>query len=171
MSPTSSSLPVTVSTRWISTLFLNTTWTRNANGVLEALEDKTGEINVSVFTRQYEQFGKNIHDGDVLAFTGNVVAEEKISNTSSSEEGGEEIVMKFFANGIRKIKKAAKAYYLPVRSFYGFLARDEKEFRRRYEEAGGHPLMVFDELTGTIRKMMYCVSDDALHFEKMQEYC
>ena len=124
------------------------------------LEDKTGEIDVCVFTRQYEAFGKNLSDGDVLAFTGNVQTEER----------NDETVMKFFANGIRKIRKAAKAYYLPVSSFYAFLANEGTDFKKRYMEAGGHPLLIFDESTGSIRKMSYCVSDEALRYNGVSEY-
>ena len=123
------------------------------------LEDKTGEIEVCVFTRQYERLHSLIYEGAVVIIEGNAQIEERNGQST----------IKFFAEKMTPAKKRAKAFVMNVPSFYRFVLEDEKGFKAKYFDKNGHPFRVYDGLTGQVRIMKYRVSDEAIKLENVNE--
>ena len=128
------------------------------------LEDRTGEMEVCVFTKQYERLKDRLLEGAVVLLDGNVQAEERFSG--NADERNDNIVYKFYVENVRPAKKKENAVYLST-SFYRFCL-NEADFRWKYEDVNGRPFYIYDTLTGRLRKMTYNVSDKVMERPDIQ---
>lgn len=115
-----------------------------------SIEDRSGSIDVAVFTRAFQKIGSIIENGKVLKLTGNCIVEEK-------EDG--EFETKFFAENAEAVSEKKASIMLPVKSFEEFKKNIEKDFMDEYEDKDGFKLLIFDESKDKIIPMPYKISE------------
>ena len=119
------------------------------------LEDKSGSIEVSVFTNQYTRCAKYLKEGKVVVVNGKIVEEE----TSMTDENGLPIkVRKFIADSMTAAKPDRRAM-ITVSSYAVFHVSEEEDFRKRHETEDGYRFLIYDQTLDQIRPMKYRVDE------------
>ena len=119
------------------------------------LEDKTGSVEVAVFTKQYLACAKHLKDGNVVSVKGH--AYEEVSPILG-EDGQPLTALKFYADTLTEPKPAKRAT-LVVSSYALFHVTEEEAFRKKYEDPDGHRLILYDQAMDAMREMKYRVSE------------
>ena len=121
------------------------------------LEDKTGSIDVSVFTTAYDKYGSMIVDGKVIGIRGNVVEEE----SGTEDENGLPIIEKrFIAESISPVSPS-KRLIMAVSSYALWHVTEEEAFKKKYYNPDGNRFAVYDEALDVIRPITYRVDERA----------
>lgn len=116
------------------------------------LEDKTGTIEVCVFTNAYAACAKYLKEGRAAAVSGKSVTAEE----GKSENGVREVKWEFYAESMSTLPPARRVF-LPVSSYYRFHVTEEKAFREKFENPTGYRLVLFDETLKETREADYRV--------------
>jgi DNA polymerase-3 subunit alpha len=124
------------------------------------IEDRSGSVEVAMFTRAYAKCEDKIKEGLVVKLTGNCTIEEKED---------EEFEIKFFADNAEVISEKKASIMLPVSSMQEFAEKIEQSFKDSYEDANGYKLLIYDESMDQIVEMKYKVSEKVLTFPKATE--
>lgn len=124
------------------------------------LEDKSGSIDVAVFTSAYAVHNSKIAEGNVVKLTGIFNAEER-------EEG--EIKLTFFAENVKMVSEKLPSYMMHVSSYAVFHLEYEDTFKETYADEKGHPFLIFDKAMDEIREMNYRVSESAKKLPNVKE--
>lgn len=122
------------------------------------LEDKTGTIEVCVFTAAYTSCMKYLKEGKAVAVTGRA----QMTENGTDENGVVQKSWQFIAETVTP-PTPARRIFLPVSSYYRFHVEEEKEFRKKYEKTGGYRLVFFDETMKETREATYRVSEEVLN--------
>lgn len=122
------------------------------------LEDKTGTVEVAVFTKQYVACAKHLKDGNIVCVNGH--SYEEVSSVQG-EDGQPVTTMKFYADAMTA-PKPARRVTLIVSSYAVFHVDKEEEFRKKYETKDGFRLVVYDQALDVMREMKYRVSEEVL---------
>lgn len=123
-----------------------------------SLEDKTGAIEVSVFTKLYEERKSSIEEGRVIQVHGKVVEEE----TGMLDDAGMPILARKFVASELKAVSPMRRVIISVSSYAVWHAVLENDFRTAYETEDGIKFAVYDETLDIIRPLRYRVSEDVL---------
>ena len=119
------------------------------------VEDRTGTIKVNFFTSVYPRFESIITQGQVLIIEGRFREEDVFG----SEDEKEYVLT---ASEAKIAKKKMKAYLLSTKSYAIFHIFEEKQFRQKYEDSDGHPLLIYDGQMKELRTATYRISGRAL---------
>ena len=113
------------------------------------LEDKTGIINVSCFTKAFSEYGGLIEEGNVV----------KIFGLVKEEDDGEEVRFILFANKITQLPKRLKKVMISVPDLGRYM-----EITKELESYKGNDfeLIIHDQMLGEIRKTNRKVNDEIL---------
>ena len=123
------------------------------------LEDRSGSIEVCVYTKKYDRLAKYMKDGNVLRIAGRIVEEE----TSVLDENGNPVTeLKLIADTAGTVNKKKAPFVMNLTSYPVFHVDREAAFRKKYEDANGHPVTVLDASSGRARYLSYRISDAAL---------
>ena len=126
------------------------------------LDDGTGVIQATVFTKAYEAFGEKLVENEVVCLTG-FIKEETVQSFSNNEDddASEEKILKFYVNNIGK-KPVKKQYsillVLKTASMLLTSKIDEKKLidyiTENYESQNGigYNLLIYDEAFSQIRR-------------------
>lgn len=132
------------------------------------VEDKTGSVQVNVFTSPYEKYEKLIKDGAVVLIDGK--AEEKEVFGTGGDDMEPELEIVFTAERIQPAYRTAGKVIIHVSSMARFHVKEEKEFRKKYgTKDNRHALYVHDDRTGTMYKMAYGVSEAVLELPNVSK--
>ncbi len=123
------------------------------------LEDKTGSIEVSCFTKEFKAYGSLIKDGAVV----------KVKGNATLETYGEETEMKFIAKEIISVNIKQLSLLMEVSSYASFFLDGEQTFISEYKDDNGRDLLIYDRTTGEIRKATYKVSERVKYLPKVRE--
>ena len=127
------------------------------------LEDRSGSIEVSCFTKEYKQFSNLIKEGEVVRISGNCIEDER-------EIGGEtETELKFVAKNIQTVKIKKSSYLMSVPSYAAFFLDAEAEFISIYGDENGHGLLIFDRALNEVREAKFKVSDAVGNLNNVKE--
>jgi DNA polymerase III alpha subunit len=118
------------------------------------LEDTTGSISVNCFTNAYSKYAEFISEGAVIKIKGRCNKEVDSFN--------DEEVLKISAEHIEFIKENKEPIYISVSNIVEW-SDDVYEKIKSYLSPSGHPLIVFDELTGALRKTKFTVGKEILN--------
>lgn len=117
------------------------------------LEDKTGSIEVAVFTGAYPCCSGFLEEGRAVVVNGKVLEEE----TLMLDENGVPItIRKFIAESMEDARPDRKAS-IRVSSYALFHVNEEEKFRREHEKANGYRFTIYDEALAQERDMKYRV--------------
>ena len=116
------------------------------------LEDKSGSVDVCVFTKAYSEYAHLLKNGRIVRITGSVKAEQSDEGTS----------LTFFAEKISLVKETLPSCVLTVSSYGVFHAVEETDFINRYASETGIDFYIYDKAMQEIRKMLYRVSENVL---------
>ena len=98
-------------------------------------------------------------DGNVLRIAGRIVEEE----TSVLDENGNPVTeLKLIADTAGTVNKKKAPFIMNLTSYPVFHVDREAAFRKKYEDANGHPVTVLDASSGCARYLSYRISDVAL---------
>ena len=128
------------------------------------LEDKTGTIEVSVFTAVYGECARFLKEGKAVSVTGRCHA----TDGGMDENGIAEKKWQLIAESMAE-PTPAKRVFLPVSSYYRFHVEEEKEFRKRYENPSGYRLVLFDETLQETREALFRVSERVFDLPKARK--
>ncbi len=117
------------------------------------LEDKSGSVDVCVFTKAYEQYGHLLKNGRVMRITGNVQLEQIDEDT---------VAVRFFAEAVSTVKEISSSCVLTVSSYYSFHAVAEPGFIDQYASENGMEFYIYDKAMQEMRKMTYRVNEKVL---------
>ncbi len=123
------------------------------------LEDRTGSINVVMFTKQFARWGKHLQNGKVVKLLGNVQIESDEENES----------IQFIADGVEEVKQKMLPVMYSVSSYATFHLEVEDAFRSKFEEEDGREFILYDKMRGEMRRMLYHVSDKVLEMPGFSE--
>lgn len=121
------------------------------------LEDRSGEIDVIFFTKQYELFKDYISEGNVVIIQGEAREEE---SNFTDDDGNPIMVTKYYPDDIEYAIKKKKEFVMTVSSYASFHIYKEESFIKKYGKEDGHILKIYDQSIGEIRKAKYFVSED-----------
>ncbi len=133
------------------------------------LEDKTGTMEVAVFTRAYSSVKENLVEGSVVKITGKLRFEEKIEK---GDEGEEVILIpKFTCETMEPVDIMKPSFIMHVSSYAVFHVDIEESFKEVYEDktGKGRKLFIFDQAMDEIREMTYTVNEDVLKLPHVEE--
>lgn len=120
------------------------------------LEDRTGSIEVCVFTAQYARTMPHVHKGKPVIVRGRAITEGHYTEEEDRTE------LKLVADTAETPHREKEAYILTTYSIPLWHATEEKAFKEMYGQESGHPVTVIDVMTGVPRKLTYRVSGKAL---------
>ena len=126
-----------------------------ANMSFFKLEDKTGEIEVACFTKEFEEYGELIREDEVLKLVGTFSEEPGFNNE-------EETVKKFYVKKIFTVS--------PYRSDILLHVKDIEEYTEKYEDirgyygtTDGHNLYIHFDDTSRLAACDFQVTEQILH--------
>ncbi len=128
------------------------------------LEDATGSIEISMFAKAYAKYEKVLKEGHVYVFLGKAELDTFGDGTDDEEEK-----LKFIVEDIRPVSEKRKAILLSVSSYPVFHCYAEDLFIQKYKDDKGREFIIYEELTGHMRKMTYRVKENLLGFSKARE--
>lgn len=129
------------------------------------IEDKSGRMPVSCFTKAYKKAEKLITEGAVVKIYGHCDAvSDDLADTEDTDEQKQ-----FIAEQIETVRLNKGTLMMPVSSFAVFHIDKEDAFRKKYQDDDGFTFLVFDESLDEIRSMNYKVSEDVKSIEGVQE--
>ena len=134
------------------------------------LEDRSGTMEVCVFSKAFSVCGSSLADGAVVLLDGTVNYKE---SDYTDENGLEETEkqMQFLTEKVRLVLPKKKSLCMHVSSMTAFHLDCEPYFRKEYEQKNGYKLIVYDESLGEMREMNYCVSDRVRQLNNVEEIC
>ncbi len=126
-----------------------------ANMAFFTLEDRTGEIDVCCFKKEFDKYGEFIHEDEVVKLVGTCNEEESFNND-------EELVRKFYVKEILPVK--------PYRNDILIHVKDIEEYTQKYNDiidhyatSDGHNLYIHIDNTSRIVQFEYQVTEKILH--------
>lgn len=130
------------------------------------IEDKSGQIDVTLFPKTYERYGSIIHEGSVLQFFGNV-EEDKRSNSDSDEEEMD-IKLQFLANSVEALEERKTSYTMFLK--YGLsewlqIYPDVSKYKTRN---GGHRLQITSGVSDGVVQCDFRVDEDIMKDKKFE---
>lgn len=108
------------------------------------LEDRTGSIDVQLFTEAYASFGEGIEEGKVYTMRGRIEMDEDTK--------------KFRPASLSVPNRRIRPYIMTVPSFALWHTKEASGFKAKYEDAKGAALYVSDQATGNMRELTYRVN-------------
>ena len=131
----------------------------NAKFAVMEIEDRSGSMTVTMFSKSYSRYEKMIKENEVFIFEGNCV-EDEFAN-SSEDDGTEEAepVYKFIANDLKTATKKQSALLIEVPSYAVFHVDMEDTIREMYEDVNGKELYISDLATKQVRKALWRADD------------
>lgn len=123
------------------------------------LEDSTGKISVKCFAGTYYQYGKYVKDGGVVTVRGKIDTSDDMETEGTDNESQDDETASIVASSINVIHSTPTRYIMVVPNIDTF-NRWEDGFRKRYEEADGHPFCLFDAAARQYIGRNYRVSGD-----------
>ena len=114
------------------------------------LEDRTGSVSVSCFTKIFKRYENTICNGKVIKIKGKVIVEEYNDNTE----------LKFSAEECEEIKMKKNSYIMEVSSYASFHIDNESTVMEEFAVKDGCKLFVFDKALDEIRECAFLVSED-----------
>lgn len=127
------------------------------------ISDKSGTISSVVFPKVYAKFPELLTEGNVLAFWGECRNEE----TGTTEEGIVTYTNKFIVNDVKQLTKSRPVVIVSVHGIADW-AENKREAVSKYIDSNGCVLMLFDEVTGEIRKTKLLVNKSILSDETIK---
>lgn len=121
------------------------------------LEDKSGEISVCCFTKNYKKFSSFINEGEVVNITGDIHFEE--------DDDEAEGISKLYVSEIVPVAEEKQTIIIPVRDFAVWQKEDEADFMLMYVQPNGHPCVIYDKKEDKMIRRPYRVSSDTLTIE------
>lgn len=117
------------------------------------LEDKSGSIEVAMFTASYAKNKALINEGAVIKLSGKCETEEV--------EIEDEIITnkKYYADKAEALTPKKPALFISVPSYEEFKASYEDAFTSKYRDDNGYALYVYNKETGKAIKADYKVSE------------
>ena len=126
-----------------------------ANMAFFKIEDKTGEIDVSCFTKAFEEYGEFIHEDEVIKLVG--VCQEEAAFGDSDE-----MVRKFVVNKISPVKPFRSDILVHVSDIEEYVEK-RKDIVERYGTNDGHNLFVHIDNQSRIAQCDFQVTENILH--------
>ncbi len=128
------------------------------------LEDRSGSIEVSCFTKEFANYGKLLKEGNVVMIQGNCIVD-------TYDEGDDiRTELKFVAKKISTVEGKKCSYVLSVPSYAAFFINAEEEFIARYADENGHKLLIHDRALNEMREFKHKVSSDVKVLQNIEEY-
>ncbi len=127
------------------------------------IEDKTGSMEVCVFTKAYVRCAKCLKEGNAVIVNGRTA-----EDTDDRVEDSEARKLKMYAETMKKVEPARKVT-ITVSSYALFHVTEEDEFRKKYEQEDGMKCVIHDSILGEDRLLKYRVSEDALNLPNAKE--
>lgn len=125
------------------------------------LSDKTGAIEVCVFTKAYHSAEEFLKEGNVVRIKGKI-QEKEVENETDDESEEPEVILQFIAESFSEVSPKKSTLLMNVKSFYIFHTDFEDYFKETYGDDNGHELIIYDEAMDEIRKMTYKVNESLL---------
>ena len=125
-----------------------------------SLEDRSGSIEVAMFTKAYSYYGKLLKEDGVIKVYGSCDVQE--------DQNGD-MTLKFFADKAEVIGQKKATIILNVPSFASFHIDSEDAFKAKYQDAKGHPFIIYDKAMDEMREMNYRISAKALALPDIEE--
>nr|WP_297765635.1 DNA polymerase III subunit alpha [uncultured Butyrivibrio sp.] len=126
------------------------------------IEDKSGRISVTCFTKAYKKYSPIIKEGAVLKLYGKVVAEESYDEETEPE-------LKFNMDDADTVSMKMGTLMMGVSSYAVFHVTSEEEFKEKYSSENGYSFLIFDKALDEIREMNYKVSEDVKALADVEE--
>lgn len=123
------------------------------------LEDRSGSISVSCFTKEYSAYQSLIREGDAVVIKGK----------GQIETFNEETELKFIAKEVIGVNIKQSSFLLPVSSYAAFFLEGEEAFMSEYKDDNGRDFLILDQTTGEIRRATYKVSERVKLLPKIEE--
>ncbi len=126
------------------------------------IEDKSGRISVTCFTKAYRKYSPIIKEGAVLKLYGNVIAEESYDEDAEPE-------LKFNMDDADTVSMKMGTLMMGVSSYAVFHVTSEEEFKKKYSSENGYSFLIFDKALDEVRDMNYKVSEDVKALADVEE--
>lgn len=129
----------------------------NAEMAFFTLGDKTAEIDVNCFTGPYAKYKRYIEDGKRVIITGKVTRE--LAFGVDEDDGNEDnYVMKMTVKQIEELTDVMADVIIPVKNVIEWHTKLQEKVTP-YIVPHGHPLVLFDLMTGRLRPTKIQVND------------
>ncbi len=125
------------------------------------LEDKTGSVDVCVFTKAYGSYGDVLKEGAVVKMFGTCNVEQN--------DGDENFTIKFFADKLETVDEKKTSAIMYVSSYAAFHLEAEEAVKVAYGDEKGSKLYIHDAMMDEIRQANYRVSANILSLPNVEE--
>lgn len=119
------------------------------------VEDKTGSIKVCLFSDTYQKY-KDIQEGDVFKFSGNINEEKYVS-----DDDEERLSYSIICNKVEPLIKKKKAIFIQMRSYQEY-KDSEQRYRRWLEDVNGRKAQIYFADIDRIMKLPYRIRENVL---------
>ncbi len=126
------------------------------------LEDASGSIKVSCFTKAYPAAKNKLVEGTAVFLKGHCIEEE-----SYNEDGGVELA--FVMDEAVPVTPKKSTYFMSVSSYASFHLDAEECFMEEYTSKDGHELLIYDKSLDEVREVPYKVRDEVLKMPCVRE--
>ena len=123
------------------------------------LEDRSGSMDVALFTKNYGVNEKFLEEGNVV----------RIMGECKAKEDGNEEELQFIAQRMSLVSEKRSTFLMSVSSMASFHLDVEDIFKKEYVVKNGHPLIIYDEAMDEMREMKYAVKESALTLPNVKE--
>ena len=133
-----------------------------------SLEDRSGSIEVAMFTKVYASYNKLVKAGAVVEIVGRCEYEEVEAEETEGEESEIETVKKFIASSVNQVDilKTSLAMSVQTIDVWNEIATDIKE---QYEDASGSDMLIYIESEDRFEAIPFKVSDAIRSLPKVKE--
>lgn len=136
------------------------------------LEDQTGIIQVTCFTKAYREFGELLSEGKVVEIKGKVMAEEiyTAENAEEEEDDAKEtsVTLKLNVYSVKELQPASKMLVLRIRNILEWNSIFRKDIAPFVSTEGKYRLILQDTLFNEVRETGLRVNARILNKETLR---